>query len=518
MKSIRWPLATIGVVVGLLGLNLYQNAALTSPANVNAEEIPPSPEVARADEVSSAFRFVARKALPAVVSIESVGRSARRQVTQLPNSLGEDPFANSPFFREFFERLPQQQRQLPGQPVAPPERRTIGQGSGFIIDASGIVMTNAHVVRGAEEVKVQLSDGRVFLATDIKADDRADVAIIRIQVDEKLPFLVLGNDDEMEIGDWVLAFGSPFGLHRTVTQGIISAKGRGLNDIRMRQEFIQTDAAINPGNSGGPLVNLAGEVIGINTAISTSSGGYDGVGFAVPVSLAKWVGDQLAKDGKVRRAYIGVLPQDIDADIAAALNLPTPRGVLIAEVTSNSPADKAGLQIQDVILELDGQSITNSRKLVAVAEKLNIGSTYKMSILRDGRQQSIELTVAEFPTQIALASEEGTSSQSAGDASESITIQELGVDVRMLTADMAEQLGVSAGRGVVITNVQRDSLASRIGIQPGTLILRIGTTEVNSLDDVVAAINEAKSQKQVLLFLKTANGSQFISVPFNSGE
>ncbi len=517
MKTLRWPLVASVTASAMLLSSLYYLPWISNDQTVHAQEKPPAEDIASADEISNAFRYVSRKAIPAVVSIEAVGAVARRQMTQLPPGFDDESFQNHPFLREFFDRVPREEG--PGRPRTLPERRTIGQGSGFIIDPSGIVMTNAHVVRGAEQVKVQLSDGRVFVATDVKLDERADVAIIRIKVSEELPFLVLGNDEEMEIGDWVLAFGSPFGLHRTVTQGIISAKSRGLSDIRMRQEFIQTDAAINPGNSGGPLVNLKGEVIGINTAISTSSGGYDGVGFAVPVSLAKWVGDQLKNDGRVRRAYIGVLPQDIDADIATALSLPTPSGVLIAEVTKDSPADRAGLQIQDAILELAGYTITNSRKLMAVAEKLTIGNSYPVTILRNGRKMAIELTVAEFPDQLAATAEEEPTSESDSPASpDALSIKELGVDVQPLTPELAGQLNIPADQGVVISSVHRGSFASRLGIQPGHVIMRIGNTVIKSMADVKSAIEEAREQQQVLLFLKTPNGSQFISVPFISGE
>ena len=513
MKVHRWFYATGSsmLILACVGICMAVPGMLLANASLNQDST--ADTVARIDELSNVFRSVAQRALPAVVSIETIGKVSQRQMAQLGDGFGDDPF-NDPFFRRFFGDI---QPRVPRGPSTAPERRTIGQGSGFIIDPSGIIMTNAHVVEGADEVRVQLSDGRKFTATEIKTDDRADVAIVRIDVKEQLPFLAVGDDQQMEIGDWVLAFGSPFGLHRTVTQGIISAKSRGLGDMRMRQEFLQTDAAINPGNSGGPLVNLRGEVIGINTAISTSSGGYDGVGFAVPVSLAKWVGDQLIASGKVRRAYLGVVPQDIDADIAAALQMEVPQGVLIAEVTKDSPADKAGLQIQDVILELSGQRITNARKLISIAEKLTIGKTFPMVILRDGKRLTVNLTVAEFPTDL-LASTSPDSGDESQPGDGALAIDELGVEVKVLTPELAEQLDSEPGRGLVVTNVQIGSLAARVGIQPGTLILRVGSTDVNSISDLESALKEARTRKQVLLFLKTSNGTQFISVPFGSRE
>jgi serine protease Do len=453
MKTLKWSCATVASTLLLTGVCLTSRSAFLQPARAGDGNTETS--VARADELSAAFREVARKTLPAVVSIESIGRGRQRNVTQFGSPLGQDPFADHPFLRDFFGQLPDRIPQL--EPEGE-ERRAVGQGSGFIIDESGIIMTNAHVVRGADEVKVQLSDGRVFKATDVKLDDRADVAILRIKLNENLPHLKLGDDEQMEIGDWVMAFGSPFGLHRTVTQGIISAKSRGLKDARMRQEFIQTDAAINPGNSGGPLVNLRGEVIGINTAISTSSGGYDGVGFAVPVSLARWVGDQLTQNGRVRRAYIGVIPQDIDADIAEALKLDSPHGVLVADVTKDSPADKAGLQVQDVIVRLNGIEITNARKLVAIAEKLNIGDPYPLVILRNGEQLELQLNVAEFPERLLTQNSEDETSEPEQDSAEStdgFVIDELGAEVETLTPRMARQLNIDAAEGVVVTRVRR---------------------------------------------------------------
>lgn len=505
MKTLRLPLVAALLAGGFLANAWHQGWFAINPAAAQSKLSVNPDTLARADELSSIFRSVAKNTLPAVVSIESSGKLTRQaNMPPMGSPLG-DELENHPLFRDFFRQMPQQ---IPDTP----RQRSLGQGSGFIIDPSGLIMTNAHVVRGADEVKVQLSDGREFIANDVKIDERADVAVIRIDVKESLPYLTLGNDEEMEIGDWVMAFGSPFGLHRTVTQGIISAKSRGLSDARMRQEFIQTDAAINPGNSGGPLVNLKGEVIGINTAISTSSGGYDGVGFAVPVSLAKWVGDQLAKDGKVRRAYIGVLPQDVDAGIAEALNLPAPRGVLVTQVTKDSPADKSGLQIQDVILKVNGQEITNSRKLISVVERTPVGSKVPVEILRDGKTVDLSLTVEEFPEEIFAQNEPKKT------PTEGMSLPELGVDVQALTPELSEQLNIEGTEGVVVTSVAEGSMAARFGLEPGDVILKIGNTAVNTPEDAQKAMSGVKEQGRILLFVKTPNGTRFISVSLGSGE
>ncbi len=460
------------------------------------------------DVLTRSFREVAKQTLPAVVSIRTRTKVSGMTKLSVPDALGGDPFRNHPFFRDFFDQVPDDS--LRGAPRSR-EWQSTGQGSGFIIDPSGIILTNAHVVKGADEITVQLSDGREFTATDVKADDRADVAIVHIAVKEKLPALSMGDEQELEIGDWVLAFGSPFGLHRTVTQGIISAKSRGLNDPRMKQELLQTDAAINPGNSGGPLVNLRGEVVGVNTAISTSSGGYDGVGFAVPASLAKWVAEQLEKHGKVQRAYLGVMAQDIDSGLAESLGLKTPHGALIAEITKESPADKAGLRVQDVVTELDGEQITNTRKLMAVAEKLKVGQKYPLEFLREGKPLTIEVTMAELPERL-LAQEESGEIESE-DSSEDTAVDELGISVRPITPELAEQLALGDVRGVVISSVKRDSYAASLGIQVGDVIFRMGSTDVNTAADVRKGIEEAKENQRILLYIKTASGTRFISVP-----
>lgn len=459
------------------------------------------------DALSRSFREVAKQTLPAVVSIRTVAKVSGMAKSSAPDTFGGDPFRDHPFFRDFFDQLPDDS--LRGAPKSQ-QWQSIGQGSGFIIDPSGVILTNAHVVNGASEVTVQLSDGREFIAKDVKADDRADVAIVRIMVKEKLPTLVLGDEQELEIGEWVLAFGSPFGLHRTVTQGIISARARGLNDPRMKQELLQTDAAINPGNSGGPLVNLRGEVIGVNTAISTSSGGYDGVGFAVPASLAKWVAEQLEKNGKVRRAYLGVMAQDIDSGLAECLGLDTPHGALVAELTKRAPAEKAGLRVQDVVTELNGQQITNTRKLMSVAEKLNVGQKYPLVFLRNGKPQAIEVTMAELPERLVAQESEAPESETSGDGT---SIDELGLTVRPVSPELAEQLKLDEVRGVVITSIKADSYAASLGIQVGDVILGMGSVDVNSDVDVRKGVEEARENQRILLYIKTSNGTRFISVP-----
>ena len=495
MKSLRFPLAATGVAA-LLGSILWNQ---NEPSvQTFADEASGRPQaLARAEELSSGFRWVAKQTLPSVVSVRTIRKVQSPQLSQFEDQLGGIPGRGQ--FDDLFDQLRERMREQQGgsQGIA------TGEGSGFIISSDGLIMTNAHVVRGADEVTVTLEDGTEHIATDIKSDDFADVAVLRIKVARPLPALKLGDDSKMEIGDWVLAFGSPFGLDRTVTQGIISAKSRGLRNLPSRQEFLQTDAAINPGNSGGPLVNLDGEVIGINTAIETRSGGYDGVGFAVPVSLAKWVGDQLASDGKVRRAYLGVKPDDVDSDIAKALDLPTSKGVIVSEVTKGSPAEQAGVKVQDVILKLNNRAVSNRQQLITVAERLNIGESYPLIVLRDGKEVELTIIAAEFPEHVAQASQQ---------------VDALGAEVQELTPELAQELELDTDSGVVVTNVQRGSLAARIGLRPGVVIARIGKIEINSLEDFEKGLQAAKEKRQLVLLIKTSNGTQLVSVPFISEE
>jgi serine protease Do len=492
MKSLRLPFLATGVAA-LLGALFLQSA---NQSRTIADEEPERPaSLARADELSAAFRWVASKTLPSVVSVRTVRKISVQPSLSLQEPFGRS-FGGSPL-DELFGDLRGRMREQQGE-----GRQGIatGEGSGFIISTDGMIMTNAHVVRGADEIAVRLQDGREFIATDVRADEFADVAVMKIETDEPLPALPLGDDADMEIGDWVMAFGSPFGLDQTVTQGIISAKSRGLKNVQTRQEFLQTDAAINPGNSGGPLMNMHGQVIGINSAIETRSGGYDGVGFAVPVSLARWVGDQLLKDGKVRRAYLGVRPEDLDSATARALELPTSRGVVVMEVTKDSPADKAGVKVQDVIVRLNDRAISNRSQLIGIVERLPIGESSTLVVLREGKEVELKVVVDEFPEQIAQSGAQ---------------IEDLGIEVQILTPELAQELEIESVTGVVITNVQSGSLAARIGLKPGHVIARVGRTDVQTIEDLEAGLQTAKERRQLVLLVKTPNGTQLVSVPFN---
>ncbi|MFP6769440.1 MAG: trypsin-like peptidase domain-containing protein [Planctomycetaceae bacterium] len=343
---------------------------------------------ATAVELSSVFREVSRKVLPSVVSI--------RVKQKLPaGSAGNGNEDLEKFFEEHPE-LPERFREFFGRQGSSAPRNPQGMGSGFIIDRRGTILTNYHVVRNAEELVVRLHDGREFVAKDVKGDPRTDVAIIRIEGAGDLSPVMLGDSDRIQVGDWVLAVGSPFGLDLTVTAGIISAKGRGPG-IAEREDFLQTDAAINPGNSGGPLVDMSGRVVGINTAIATSTRSSAGVGFAVPVNMVRWVSRQLIDNGSVKRAWLGVGVRPVDAKVARKFDVKIGQGAIVGQVMQESPAARAGLVTDDIILKFNNQVVNGPRSLQGIVERLEVGKTYAMSVRRSGKARPIKVTVAEMP-------------------------------------------------------------------------------------------------------------------------
>ncbi|MDG1895961.1 MAG: Do family serine endopeptidase [Fuerstiella sp.] len=514
MKHLKWSVLIVTAVTVLaVGIThqLIGTDNAVAQTQLQRAETQSSPRFAKAYELSDAFRQVSKHTLPAVVSIKTTGKVVR-QTSNRRSPFGNDPllrqFFNDPRFKEFMDQQEdgdEREYRMPG-----------GQGSGFIIDSSGIILTNNHVVDDAEEIVIELADGREFKVVDVKTDARSDVAVLRIEAKEKLPSLVLGDDEAMEIGDWVLAFGSPFGLSRSVTQGIISAKGRGLTRSRLPQEFLQTDAAINPGNSGGPLVNLKGEVIGINTAISTRSGGYDGVSLAIPASHANWVANQLRDSGEVRRAYVGISMQELDADLATAFNLKIPRGVVVTGVVKESPAAKAGFREGDVILEVDGRRISNDRNMLGVVERLTIGQKYEIKILRDGREQRLNITVAERPDDLSSLENNDSGSSPGSNDEQSAEISDVGISIQNLTRDLASQLGLPSSNGVVITSVERNSPADDVGLEAGMVISRVGNHNVKSIADVEVAMRIARKAGRALYLVKLSRGNssvaRFVSV------
>ena len=459
------------------------------------------PPVAKADELSAAFRAVAAEATPSIVSIETLTKAKQVQMQGRNSPLNEDDLPAP--FRDFFRNDPRMEEMFRNRRNTVPQRR--GMGSGFIVDASGIILTNNHVVNGADEVKVRLHDGREYIGRDIKTDPRTDVAIVRIDATDLKP-LRLGDSTQTQVGDWVLAIGSPFGLDMSVTAGIISAKGRG-NRITARADFLQTDAAINPGNSGGPLINLNGEVIGINTAIATESGGYDGIGFAIPTHIAGWVSQKLIAHGHVTRAYLGTEIRTVDAETARQFNLKVREGALVRSVLPESPAAKAGLEPGDLILKLNDQPINDSTSLQGTVEQLSIGKTYPMLVSRGGKHQTLNVTMAEMPKDLTVSAKEPEEQAPANPKFDS-----LGLEVRPLTRDLADQFGVSATTGLLVTGVEEGSPAQVAGLKSGDVIEKAGGKAVTTVDEYEKARDQFAKGDGLVLNARSSDGRKFYVV------
>lgn len=439
---------------------------------------------------SSGFAPIVKAALPAVVNI-STSKVVRTQ--DVPFA----PFLDDPFFRRFFEDLWRD---------VPRERRESSLGSGVIVSPDGYILTNNHVIEGASDIKVYLSDKREFKGRVVGTDPRTDIAVLKI--DEKnLPTLVLGDSSKLQVGEFVLAIGNPFGVGETVTMGIVSATGRGIGLIEGGEgyeDFIQTDAAINPGNSGGALINARGELIGINTAIlSRGSPGNIGIGFAVPINLARYVMEQILKNGRVIRGYLGVVIQPVTPALAKALGLKEPRGALVAEVSPNSPASKAGISREDVIIEFNGEPVVDSRSFRVRVAQTPPGTTVRLKLLRDGKEREVTVTLGELPAELQRASSGGP--QEEGSPLEGVAVEEL-------TPQMARRLGLPAyTRGVVVVEVNPNSPAAEAGLMSGDVIQEVNRRPINSVADFERAIRQV-GRDTVLLVVNRRGNRLYIAV------
>jgi serine protease Do len=418
------------------------------------------------------FASILKPALPAVVSIVS------SRMVNLPPQM---PFFNDPFFQQFFG----------GQlPRGPQQQRERGLGSGVIVSPDGYILTNNHVIDKATDIKVMLPDKRQFPGKVLGADPKTDIAVVKIAA-SGLPTITLGDSSKLQVGDYAFAIGNPFGVGETTTMGIISATGRNGLDIEDYEDFIQTDAAINPGNSGGALLNARGELIGINTAIlSGGSGGNQGIGFAIPINMAKYVMDEILKHGKVVRGYIGVGIQEVTPALAKAFHVSAEKGALVGNVEPNSPGAKAGLQRGDVIMELGGQPISGPNDLRLRVGAMAPGTTVRLRISRNGESRDVSLTLGEAP-----ASKSGASAPGGLENSPM-----RGVQVGELTDDIRQQLGLSSEvKGVVVTDVLDSSPAADAGLQRGDVIEQVNRQPLNSVADYDRLIAQAGKQPLVLL-------------------
>jgi serine protease Do len=455
-----------------------------------------------ANALSLAFRRAAELATPSVVRID-----AHTNAKQVRSMRGQSPLER----RNPFEGTPWEDMfrgfDLPDELQGRIPQRD-GMGSGVIIDSKGVVITNNHVVSGADRVTVTLSDGREFVGTDIKTDPASDLAVLRLKNAKDLPAAKLGDSSQLEIGDWVLAIGNPFGQNNTVSAGIISGKGRQLDRVQ-RAGFLQTDAAINPGNSGGPLVNLEGEVVGINTAIASSSGGYQGIGFAIPVNLTKWVTDQLVKQGSVERGYLGVTIGAITPELAAEFGARPGQGVVVTEVMPDSPAAEAGVQEQDVIVAFNGKAVNGPRALQEAVEQSPLGQRRALTVLRDGKERKLDLVVKALPQSESVAQRDEAAEEAPAEEG-TYRDKKLGIDVANVSRAQASQF--DGQEGVIVQRVEPDGAAAREGLRPGMLIRRVGRTPVANVDDYAEAIRKNLDEDGVLLSVRTSAGNRLVVI------
>ena len=479
-RKASWPVAAVCLALGVVG-GLYVNQHQVQ----GQADQRPVPAVPR--ELTS-YRDIVKKVLPAVVSVESRAKARPRR-----NVRPED-FPNVP--EEKFRRF-----QDEDNPV-------LGFGSGVIVDASGVVLTNYHVVDGADSVEVKLQDGRKFTSKDVHGDRKTDLAIVRLKSEQPLPFLELGDSDGMEVGDRVLAVGAPFGLTGSVTHGIISAKSRNLR-LNQYEDFLQTDAPINPGNSGGPLISLDGKVIGINSAIKSRSGGFQGVGLAISSNLANSIMKQLLKGGVVKRGYLGVQIKDLTPEVAARLNVKG-GGVVVSRVFDDSPASKGGLKAGDVVMIIDGKVVHDGVELQKIVAGLPLGKPVGVEIVRDGKPTKVNITIEEQPDEFGAMAVPVPPAPRANVAA--VSVDKVGLSVTDATPDLMRRLGFrDTVKGALVLRVEGGSLADRSGLVRGTVIERVEGKPVDSANAFRDALATAPVEKGALLQVRSpVGGSDFV--------
>ncbi len=437
----------------------------------------------------SPFTVIAEKVSPAVVNI-SAERVIKRDLPGYEWQF-EGPFED--FFRDFFRNFPRR------------EGKAQTLGSGFIISEKGYVVTNYHVIKDASDIIIRLSNKQEFKNDQVEIvgfDNRTDIALLKIKTDKKLPYLNFGDSDKIRIGDWAIAFGNPFHLEGTMTVGVISAKGRSnipLPEGPDLQSFLQTDAAINPGNSGGPLVNIHGEVIGINTAITSPSGGNVGIGFAIPAKIAEDVIGELKDKGKVTRGYLGIYLQDITDDIRQAMDLKSLSGVLVSDVVKDTPAEKAGLKSGDVIIEFDGKNVEDASSFKVMVAQTDVNRSVILKIIREGNEKKLTVKIGEYPDEVSVTPE-------AKDE------PDIGLKVVNLNDGRARNYDISATSGIVVITVIPDTPAAEAGIKPGDVIKKIGKKTINDIDDYNQAATKISKGKPVIFQIQRGDRMTFIAV------
>ncbi len=473
----------IAVLSLLLGYLVTDRLGLFPKAGVV-----PSDSVFAADKELPSFIALADKLSPAVVNIST---SQTIEAPQWFPGPFPDHFGEKDHLREFWEDFIR--HQFPHQ-----ERFQQGSlGSGFIIDSDGHILTNNHVIRSAEKIVVKLSDGRTFEAKVVGRDPKTDIALIKIDADGNLTTVSLGDSDKLQVGEWILAIGSPFGLDTTVTAGIVSAKGRIIG-AGPYDDFIQTDASINPGNSGGPLINMRGQVVGVNTAIFSRSGGNIGIGFAIPINLVKELLPELKSKGKVVRGWLGIAIQRVTPSLAESLGLEPPRGALVSSVSADSPANRAGIKAGDVIVEFDDKTIERSDDLSRVVARTPVGKRVQVKIIRNKEQMNLSVSVGELKEGGVVASAEEEN--------------DLGLVVENVTPAVAQSLGLDRAEGVVVKGVRPGSAADEGGFRRGDVILEIDRKKIQSVSDFQRAMNEVKKDQVILILVDRGETTLFLTL------
>lgn len=492
LKLVRAKTLASAAIVAVLasGMALADTAQMPPPANANLTTT--YANSGYADLVAAVKPAVVNVRIDRVATVEEMGGP------QIPNM--------DPELRRFFERFF-------GEPVVPmprqqPRQHIRGEGSGFIISPDGYIVTNAHVAGGADKIIVSLDDGTELPAKLKGIDEKTDLALLKVDAGRNLPYVTFGDSSKVRVGDTVIAVGNPFGLGGTVTAGIVSATGREIGSGPY-DDFLQIDAPINRGNSGGPTFNLKGEVVGVNTAIFSPSGGSIGIGFAIASNLAKQVIDDLKDDGKVERGWLGVQIQSVDEDLAASLGLDKPKGALVSDVQSGSPAEKAGIKRGDVVLSFNGRPIDKVTQLSRAVAEVPAGKTAQIVVWRDGKERTLEATIAQMPTQEQVASGEQENRNSDQ--------PKLGLALAPLTPEERQRLGIDADvKGVLVAQVMPGGPAEAKGIQPGDIILSVDHKEVRRPQDVLAAVRKAheEGKKAVLLLISRDGTERFEAIPF----
>jgi serine protease Do len=494
----RALLLALGLAAG--GSLAWSATALKAGAPSVSVNVDSKPIASANTALGPSYSPVVKKVAPSVVKVQVSERAKLVSTQELP------PFLNQPGFREFFgDQFGQSGRR--GSVRQPAQE---GLGSGVIVSADGYVLTNSHVVKGADKIQVTLGDGRDLTAKVVGSDPQTDLAVIKIDAKD-LPALTFADSDKVEVGDRVLAVGNPFGIGQTVTSGMVSGLGRATMGLDY-EDFIQTDAAINPGNSGGALVDGEGRLVGVNTAILSRTGGFQGIGFAIPANLARNVMEQLVANGKVVRGYLGVTMQDINTELADQLKLTTRSGALVADVVPDSPADKAGLKGGDVITQLEGKPVVDSRHLKLTVANYAPGQKVSAQVLRDNKKVDVQLTVATRPTDRALARADGRRGNNLEPEENEDTGTLNGVGVGELDSQARQEFDVpSKVRGALVTSVDPDSPAAAAGLQPGDVIQEINRHPVKTADDAVK-LTEKTESKKTLLRVWSQRGSRFVVV------